>query len=724
MRDRSFGFTKMLNLWLISAIFLTMPAVLWAAGFQVDPDVADSVDSQPGDGFCANSSGACSLRAAIMESNSLSGADSIYVPSGTYQITLATTNENQSIDGDLDILDSVTIFGQNRDATIIDANGVDRVFHIRDPDKKGTIDVTIRDLTITGGQSKDFVSNGGGINNEGSYLIISNVIIEGNSANSGGGINNNNTASNAIFGTLLLSDSIVRNNEATLFNGGGIQNLNGEMSLINSVVSGNRAPTDQSSEGGAFILSTGGRGGGIYNAANLSLTNVTVNDNVGSAGGGIANFPGVGFLGAETHLEILGSAIINNRATHTQTWSVGGGVYNVGAKAQVTMTNSTVSGNEALSKDVNGQVFDRDIYGNTITSQGGGVYNSGGQSSVVTLRNVTVADNISGEGAGLYQKIEGAGITSIKNSIVAKNWLQTANSGPTPGGDCSGPISSDGYNLESGDLCGFDNAAKKEINNADPFLAALEVEAGSLTAIHKIGVGSPAIDAGDETGCASFEGVKLDVDQRGFLRHTDGSGDGVARCDIGAYEAGSLGPAVLQFKQPSYSVNENDAAGFSILTVQRTGNSVGEVSVRYRLAESDPGTAWRGTHYNFTESVLTWGDGDQSEKSITVNIINDTDFTVGKKILVLELYSESGGAIIGGNAKAILEIIEDENEVTPKPGPGDGEDVDRFGGGGFSGLLTLFIFSLALFRYLKFVSLMRADLLSRIVHIGGKKLSI
>ncbi len=699
MHDRSFGFTQVLKLWLISAAFLSMPAV-WAASFQVDPDVGDSIDSLPGDGFCANASGACSLRAAIMESNSLNGADLIVVPPGTYQITLATTNENQSIDGDLDILDSVTIVGQNRDTTIIDGNGIDRVFHIKDPDEKGTIDVTIRGLTITGGQPKTFVSNGGGINNEGGYLIVSNVIIEGNSASSGGGINNNNTASNAIFGTFILSDSIVRNNEATLFNGGGIQNLNGEMSLVNSVVSGNRAPTDQSSDGGPFILSTGGRGGGIYNAANLSLTYVTVSDNIGSGGGGIANFPGAGFSGEKTLLEILGSAIINNKATHTQTWSVGGGIYNVGAKAEITITNSTVSGNEALSKDENGQVFAQDSKGNVIVSQGGGVYSSGGQSSIVTLRNVTIAENIAGEGAGLYQKVDGAGMTSIKNSIVAKNWLQTASSGPTPGGDCSGLISSDGYNLESEELCGFNNTTKGEINNTDPFLAALEIEPGSLTETHKIGASSAAIDAGDPNECKSFEDKKLSIDQRGFLRHTDGDGDGVARCDIGAYEAGSLGPAVLQFKQPSYTINENDVAGFATLIVQRTGNSVGEVSVRYKLAESDPGTAWRGTHYNFVESKLTWADGELSEKSLIVNVINDTDFTSGKKTVVLELYSEAGGAIIGGNGKTILEIIEDESDVTTgNPGTGGGENVERFGGGGgFSGLLTLFIFSLPLFR--------------------------
>jgi hypothetical protein len=41
------------------------------------------------DGVCATASGACSLRAAIMEANALPGADTIIVPAGTYVLALA-----------------------------------------------------------------------------------------------------------------------------------------------------------------------------------------------------------------------------------------------------------------------------------------------------------------------------------------------------------------------------------------------------------------------------------------------------------------------------------------------------------------------------------------------------------------------------------------------------------------------------------------------------------
>src|SRR5262245_2398951 len=73
----------------------------------------DSADSNPGDGTCADSSGLCSLRAAIMEANaSASVTDVIDLPAGIYTLTL----------GRLVITGSVTIRGAGSTSTIIDGN--------------------------------------------------------------------------------------------------------------------------------------------------------------------------------------------------------------------------------------------------------------------------------------------------------------------------------------------------------------------------------------------------------------------------------------------------------------------------------------------------------------------------------------------------------------------------------------------------------------------------
>src|SRR5437773_10552600 len=70
-----------------------------AATVTVDT-TADVVDALPGDGACATSTGACSLRAAIQESRSLPGGDTIILPSGLYVLTIAGAGNNSASSGD------------------------------------------------------------------------------------------------------------------------------------------------------------------------------------------------------------------------------------------------------------------------------------------------------------------------------------------------------------------------------------------------------------------------------------------------------------------------------------------------------------------------------------------------------------------------------------------------------------------------------------------------
>ena len=51
---------------------------------------------------------------------------------------------------------------------------------------------------------------------------------------------------------------------------------------------------------------------------------------------------------------------------------------------------------------------------------------------------------------------------------------------------------------------------------------------------------SPAIDAIRTANCSDANGNALTSDQRGFVRPVDGDNDGIALCDIGAFEAGSI----------------------------------------------------------------------------------------------------------------------------------------------------------------------------------------
>ncbi len=95
----------------------------------------------------------CSLRDAIESANQNaksggcakgSGADTIVIPAGNYKLTIAGTDEDANIDGDLDVTSPMTIEGAGSGKTTIDGNGdelEERVLHIIDGDK-----FTIRDL--------------------------------------------------------------------------------------------------------------------------------------------------------------------------------------------------------------------------------------------------------------------------------------------------------------------------------------------------------------------------------------------------------------------------------------------------------------------------------------------------------------------------------------------------------------------------------------------------
>ena len=53
-----------------------------AANTYVVNSTADLPDADPADGICAAANGACTLRAAIMQANFTSGADTIILPAG------------------------------------------------------------------------------------------------------------------------------------------------------------------------------------------------------------------------------------------------------------------------------------------------------------------------------------------------------------------------------------------------------------------------------------------------------------------------------------------------------------------------------------------------------------------------------------------------------------------------------------------------------------------
>jgi CSLREA domain-containing protein len=160
------------------------------------------------DGVCSGSD--CSLREAVIMSNTCAGTQTVRIPAGTYPLTIAGTGEDAAAAGDLDITDSAALLGESN--PVIDAGSTDRVFEVFPP---ATVDMT--GLIIQNGRNPD----GGGIRNQG-ILRIHTSTIRNNTAPApdGGAFANGGGILNDLDGTLTLEDSEVSANTAD--QGGGI----------------------------------------------------------------------------------------------------------------------------------------------------------------------------------------------------------------------------------------------------------------------------------------------------------------------------------------------------------------------------------------------------------------------------------------------------------------------------------------------------------------------
>lgn len=248
---------------------------------------------------------------------------------------------------------------------------------------------------------------------------------------------------------------------------------------------------------------SGQPGAGLRVAGELSLLRSIVTGNVaaGSTGGGI-------HVGADAVATAVQSTIHDNQADS------GGGAY---VEGTLNLTNSTVSGNKAL------------------TGGGGGLYFAGNAGGVIA--NSTIAFNAantsaSQKGGGIFA--ESAPFTSIdspllRNTIVARNSAGFGAFDPNAvtGRDCWGAVLSGGHNLlGDGSACIDFTPAKGDLEGGaaqglDPKLSPLG-EFGGPTPTHSLLAGSPAKDKGEN--CEA-------EDQRGA--------DRPAACDIGAFEVTS-----------------------------------------------------------------------------------------------------------------------------------------------------------------------------------------
>ena len=115
-------------------------------------------------------------------------------------------------------------------------------------------------------------------------------------------------------------------------------------------------------------------------------------------------------------------------------------------------------------------------------------------------------------------------------------------------------------------------------------------------------------------------------------------------------------PSVIEFSDAVFSVNE-DGTPISEITVIRTGESIGEISVD--VIQTD-GTATAGEDYINTPITITFADGDTTPKTVTIPIIDDDIFEPTETV-ILSLSNLTGSANLGTQETATLFIVDNDS---------------------------------------------------------------
>ena len=320
-----------------------------------------------------------------------------------------------------------------------------------------------------------------GIFNDGGTVTLITSAVSNNRFNShGGGIEN-------VSGTIALVNSVVSENAGD-FRGGGISNR-GTAVLINSAVSDN-------------WISYEGNGGGIKNYGELMLIASRVSNNRADFSGGLSN---------EGVAHLINTSVFGNTA-YSDYYPGGGGGGGIGNSATLTLTNSTISGNNAGY----GAGINQYIRAET-------------DRRTLTLVNSTMTGNVANVGGGGGLSLNAGATVTLKRSLISGN---TADSGPEIHND-GAQIIADYYNLfgHDGDagVVGFTPGPRDIVASvpvADILLPLADNGGRSLT--HALAINSPALDAiAANAECPA-------TDQRGAVR-PQGAG-----CDIGAFEGSAV----------------------------------------------------------------------------------------------------------------------------------------------------------------------------------------
>jgi CSLREA domain-containing protein len=245
--------------------------------------------------------GKCSLREAVIAANNNkasgivkgecaagTGVDTIIVPVGTHRIQIDGADEQRAATGDLDIRESVNLYGAGKASTVIESDIADRIFHV--PVDFDGIEVRIEDVTLTEGIVGDGDDGGAALKSESGLVAVEDVVLRRNlvvgteSGAIGGAI--------AAKGELQVTNCLFENNYANrggaiFVAGGTTATIEKSLFLKNSAQSGGAVTNygETAIENSTFSQNTARKAGGgaLYNRATMSIRYCTLVGNKSEA---------------------------------------------------------------------------------------------------------------------------------------------------------------------------------------------------------------------------------------------------------------------------------------------------------------------------------------------------------------------------------------------------------------------------------------------------------
>jgi fibronectin-binding autotransporter adhesin len=374
---------------------------------------------------CTNAPNDCSLRGAVQDANANPGSTIVLAAQQTYLLTNVGAGE-LILTANTAITTSQALCITNCIAVIAGGPGwATRLLKV----VPGAA-VSVDHVEFTGGNA----NNGGALLNSGTLTLTTSQIFSNTVGGWGGGILN--------YGTLTISNTVINGNKAVVTGGAIVNQADigqpGAVTIINSRIITNSATGTIGGQGGgggitsfnnisqtihpqltlintSLLTNTGttaGYGGGLYVDGNTTLTNVTLQGNSASGGGGAYVHFG--------QLTMQGGQVVSNTAL-TGSGS-GGGFRNDGL---LTLNGVLASGNQTLGGGSGGAISSSSpftVTNSTLTKNssdsGGGAIWLAGPSALLLLNHSNLISNTSTYGAG----VGGYGTYTVTNgSLISGN---------------------------------------------------------------------------------------------------------------------------------------------------------------------------------------------------------------------------------------------------------------------------------------------------------------